>query len=51
MRRIHVACKMHLRSMIEDGEDIPMPVEVSRQDVSTRMTSVWARNARGTPIL
>ena len=32
MRRIHVACKMHLRSMIEDGEDIPMPVEVSRQE-------------------
>ena len=32
MRRIHVACKMHLRSMIEDGEDIPMPVEVSLEE-------------------
>ena len=32
LRRIHVACKMHLNSMIEDGEDIPMPVEVSRHE-------------------
>ena len=32
MRRIHVACKMHLCSMIEDGEDIPMPVEVSLEE-------------------
>ena len=32
MRRIHVACKMHLRSMIEDGEDIPIPVEVSLEE-------------------
>ena len=32
MRRIHEAAKLHLRSMIEDGEDIPMPVEVSRQE-------------------
>ena len=32
MRRIHKACKMHLLSMIEDGEDIPVPVEVSREE-------------------
>ena len=32
IRRIHEAGKMHLLSMIEDGEDIPMPAEVSREE-------------------
>ena len=31
MIRIREACKMHLQSMIEDGEGIPMPVEVSQE--------------------
>lgn len=32
IHRIHEAGKMHLLSMIEDGEDIPMPAEVSREE-------------------
>ena len=31
MQRIHEAAVLHLRSMIEDGEDIPMPVEMSQE--------------------
>ena len=37
MRRIRKAAQLHLRSMIEDGEEIPISVEVSQgvsQEVS-----------------
>ena len=30
--RIREAAKLHLQSMIEDGEEIPMPVEVSEEE-------------------
>ena len=30
--RIREAAKLHLRSMIQDGEEIPMPVEVSEEE-------------------
>lgn len=31
LQRIHEAAVMHLRSMIEDGEEIPAPVEVFQE--------------------
>ena len=30
--RIHEAAKSHLRSMVEDGEEIPVPAEVSEEE-------------------
>ena len=31
LQRIHEAVVLHLRSMIEDGEEIPPPAEVSQE--------------------
>ncbi len=32
MRRIHEAARLHLCSMVEDGEELPVPAEVSEEE-------------------